>query len=324
MRKKFLKLLRAAAVGAITLFGLTISTAEVSAEQAAAQHYRQLIESGKFYIEYQGNNALAFDGDRRVQYGKSNRVGDQTAFGHNVMIKDGSPVFAGIDVFSSMKDHKNKKLKIAALYQDGKYYQFISNGKALRANAKDVENYSNPDDTFNRSEGWQQVQMALSLPDWLEALTPNNPNLFMNSMLIQFGGYHAVSECVRSDVEQFDGEAHYVDRNGLSRRDVEGKGARTESETFYIDRYVVKLINSEGNVAYQNSYSLYYDGEGKLKYVKMETKNGVKLGWLISIEEFRAEIPSGFFDFPKGCKVYESDSGGMGELLGQPTLVEKH
>lgn len=303
MRNKFLKALRAGMIGTSVLLGLLSSTAEVSAEQAAAEHYRQLIESGRFYIEYQGNNALAFDGDRRVSYAKYQRVGDRIANGINLFYHNASPVYKGINESTFFKDHKENKLKIEALYQNGKYYQFFSNNKALRAEEESLGNLKNPNDTLNQSEGWDQVKMALNLPEFLEALVPNHPQLLMNSILNVFDSNKGcISECVRSDTEQIDGKTFNVDRYVVTRLDI--KTSETSPD--------------------QNSYSFYYDEAGTLKYVKEETRHGHKHGDLISIEEFCEEIPSGFFDFPKGCKVYESDSGGMGDLLGQPTLVEKH
>ena len=275
----------------------------VSAEQAAADKYRRIIESGKFFIEYHSE----------VDKGKKSTI--RGTFEANGVIFGRKLAYNGEDkkVYINKKtggwrslDYVKNPLSAAdifmmkvqylplASYQNGKYYQFYGKNEAIVGDENEfAADYINP------KEGWDNVDFYLKTPDFFDALYPNNENIF--------------SEYVESGKEKIFGKE------------------------FQYDKYIVKRNLKNGKIA-EESYFLYYDETENLKYVKENTTDTAKVimpngmvtkmnkpeGLYLLIENFSSEIHDGFFDFPKGCKVYRMDLGTLEDLLEMPPLAESY
>jgi hypothetical protein len=193
------------------------------------------------------------------------------------------------------------------LYQDGKYYQFYDKDKAIVGYEKDF--YA---DYINPEEHWEFVRSGIALPVFLGALLPNNPNIpSFNGIFYEYSGFKdnhkKISTLIESGTENIFGQ------------------------NFNYDKYTVKFIydtnvkvnkNGEEITDFTQTYIFYYDGNGKLSYVKQCDIDG-KMTY-ISIDEFTENIPTDFFTFPKGCQVYKMDTGTLADLLGVPELVEQY
>ena len=143
------------------LLVLTISTAEVSAEQAAAEQYRQMFRSGNFYVEYQRI-------DHFVDPSDSVRAGIYNAFFERIRT-------------AQKANHPD------AIYRDEKYYRFLTSLKASRdimvgmpswkAVTKSIvlpeAELDSPN--LNPDEEWQYIRSDLALPEELAVLYWNDP-----------------------------------------------------------------------------------------------------------------------------------------------------
>ena len=265
------------------LFGLTISTAEVSAEQAAAQHYRQIFESGNFYVEYETheffkwvwgthnfnqNHILAAKNDKRITTAKKAK-------------------------------HPN------VIYQDGKYYRFLTRLKASRdimigmpsskAVTKSIvlpeAKLDSPN--LNPDEEWQYIRSDLALPDELAVFYWNDP-------------FRA--DEIKSSTPYF---------NGSSTRTV-GK------KDYDCDQYIVDIKSLAGTTIAQDAYNMLYEN-GQLviiqKYFLRDDKE--TLIREINIKSITDQVPDTAFAIKKKFKVYAADTGTLSDLIEQPALVEE-
>lgn len=276
----------------------------VSAEQAAAEQYRQLINSGKFFLEYSIktdlSNADTQTSSTFLQYEKYavQVLGEKIAWG------DGKKM----SYLKKFSFEKQKSLCMPnVLYQDGKCYKFKSLKKATLH-----ENVS-PDN-------------ELTLPAFFSALLPNSHNVSRANPGIS-NQYKEVCTLIESGTENIFGQ------------------------NFSYDKYTLRLFDSDGNELgkftdpktgkkydrdFSSTYTYYYNSSGELKYVKEEgfarlvapkysilnSMSDVEI--YMSIDKFTGEIPTGFFNFPKGCKVYQDNTGTLDELLGNEVLIEQY
>lgn len=324
--RKTLKKIVTATVLAVSVF----STASVSAEQPKADEYRRILNSGKFYIEYghvtdiEYNNtkmakrwskydslsnnanksALAITKSKKILLTKGSRFGDNMAMLKYMSSKN--------KFFKDVTQYMNsKELRKNILYRDNKYYQFWGKNNAFMANEKNLN-----DDTGNIYENWQQAVQLLSLPRFLEALSPD------------------------SDYETADTSYEPVYIKKISAYVESGK-ENILGQDMYFDKYEVKY---DANNGYKWIYYLYYDIDGNLEYIKedqdslaneqikalqeMVKKSPNSIGTVKNtywqIYTITDTIPAGIFDMPKGCKVYSMDTGSLDDLLGEPTLVEQY
>ena len=194
MRKKFLRWLKGALVGVMSvLLGLTISTAEVSAEQAAAEQYRQMFWSGNFYVEYQTYQNFK-----------------DPVWGGNHQIKD-NHIFAGRDGNRVVKHNAKSKLP-EALYQGGKYYLFINQLKGLECRVLNESDLSSPN--LNPSEGWADVRNKLSLPDEFAVFYWDDP--FRAENVKTSAPYFNGSSTRTVDNKEYDCDQYIVDIKSLA------------------------------------------------------------------------------------------------------------
>lgn len=131
----------------------------VSAEQPAAEQYRQMFASGNFYVEYEVADKYSPKKNHLIRAG---RHGQRIA---KVGLKDKYP---------------------SALYRDGKYYRFtkveeetsnifFGSSKSILRNAYVIEKDKLYSPTLAPEEHWQTVQKDLALPETFCVLFPNDP-----------------------------------------------------------------------------------------------------------------------------------------------------
>ena len=138
---------------------LTALALPVSAEQPAAEQYRQMFASGNFYVEYEVADKYNYKKPRIIRAG---RHGQRIA---KVGLKDKYP---------------------SALYRNGKYYRFtkveeessniiMGHTKKLLRNAYVLDEDKLYSPTLDPDEHWQTVRKDLALPEVFCVFFPNDP-----------------------------------------------------------------------------------------------------------------------------------------------------
>ncbi len=284
MRKKFLRWLKAAALGAASvLTALTISTAEVSAEQAAAEQYRQMFRSGNFYVEYE-----------TYSYFKG-VWGERFRQKHNKILagKDGSRVLK-----TKLKDKLPN-----VLYQNGKYYIFTSE-KIIRENPFSLHNptvrtylvlpeadLKSPN--LNPAEGWTNVRNELALPD---------------EIAVFFWDDSFRAESIKTSAPYF---------NESTTRTVDKKN-------YDCDRYIVDIKSLAGTTIAQEAYDMLYENGRLAIIQKYFLRNGEETMLnTMTIKAITSDVPADAFAIKKKVKVYSADKGTMSDLIRQPAFVEE-
>lgn len=342
---------RAAAVLAATVVAANVFLPTAAlAEQAKAQEYRGIIQSGKFRIEYgtefyfsnpkaqkmyaQHHNInsvgiLLIDGDKRAYYAKGSRLGDTTA-----MANRDKPFFK--KAYENSKLDKNK-MYLNILYRDNKCYQLFGKNEAL---VTSVDNLSSLES--NMKENWATMKMYVGLPSCFRALLPNSP------YYMQAGYVNPVSPNLLSDMK-------------YKSEFIESGQATVHGQSMNYDKYTVTFdIPGATNVSggTETNYYYYYDNSGNLKYIKEEqvyseeqkkqieqsveesknrlaalhARGGKKANdstptrpeVLIRIDNISNDVQPNLFDFPVGLTVYAADSGSLEDLIGEPVVVEKY
>lgn len=146
--------------------GLTLCALATSAfaEQTKVEEYRKILQSGKYYIEYEIDDMLE----------------------KNLAVKDGVRMDYTINKGSISVPIVPFGLKIkttnkvpSVLYKDGKYYQFKNKTTATMATEAHLA-----DPNLDPNEGWSTVKQRLALPEELAILVPDEPfNQHMNGAL---------------------------------------------------------------------------------------------------------------------------------------------
>ena len=131
----------------------------------------------------------------------------------------------------------------------------------------------------------------------------------------------------------------YINKKTGGRRSLDYvKNPLGTADIFMMKVHYLPLASYQNGKIAEESYFLYYDETKNLKYVKENTTDTAKIiapngmvtkmakpdGLYLLIENFSSDIPVGFFDFPKGCKVYRMDLGTIEDLLEMPPLVESY
>lgn len=301
---------------------LTALTLPASAEQPAAEEYRQMFRSGNFYVECQmfrpgvGGGWIIggdkFSSVKMVFAGQNGRrMYRATSAGtmNSNVSRDGFDSInrSLLNVYSTPnqrafqhEDFKTKKWP-DVMYKDGKYYRFSTSGLALRGISswmgcsKDVSAVvlSEKDlnlPTLNPYDEWNFIREDLSLPDELAIFYWDEPFR-----------------------DNFTAAPKY---NGSSRRTVDDK-------EYDCDQYLTEIKSVSGSVIAQEAYNALYDG-GKLvrvqRYILYDGKE-IYVQELV-VKNLTATVPKEAFAIGKAIKVYAADKGDMKDLLEQPELVE--
>lgn len=133
-------------IAAIFFIGANFVTA--SAEQPAAETYRQMFRAGNFYLEFAdkwGVRILAGKDGQRME-----RMRYDIESGNMRWLNPLAEIFAG----------ENKSPEV--LYRDGKFYHFVEKEKANVCDEKDLDN-----ENLDPRQGWNKIAHKLALPDEL-------------------------------------------------------------------------------------------------------------------------------------------------------------
>ncbi len=133
---------------AALLFGI-LNFGAANAEQPAAEKYREIFQSGNFYLEFKdkwGERILTAENGVRKE-----RMSYKYERGNMVWLNPLGAIFGG-------KENKNPEI----MYKDGIYFQFIGKNQANYCAAKDINSES-----INPRSGWDKIPQKLALPDEL-------------------------------------------------------------------------------------------------------------------------------------------------------------
>ncbi|MBR2518855.1 MAG: hypothetical protein IKE46_03590 [Selenomonadaceae bacterium] len=269
---------------------LTAINLSASAEQPAAEEYRQMFRSGNFYVEYQKfYGGVAFSS-------KSNRGIDILRERSAYMKKyRGRAIKAGRNGERVTKtDVKNKYPD--ALFQDGKYYRFVvskeessniiigSTTNTLRhAFVLDESRLNDPN--LDPDEKWRSVRSELALPDELAVFCWDEP--FRNN---------------------FTAAPVYVDSSKLT----------IDKKEYDCDRYVADIKSLAGTVIAQEAYNMLYDGGKLVRVQKYFLRDGNEfLNGDLLVHTISATVPDEAFVVKRKFKLYEARKGDMNDLINQ-------
>lgn len=262
---------------AVMTLGILGSSVIVSAEQAKADEYRNILNGNTFCVEYEDKYfkvSIAEQDKKRINY---------RAFS-----------LKGIGGWASLFMGQPKK-EVAAIFIDGRYYQFndyADKKKAIMATRDQIK-----DPCIDPREGWGIVRKTLSLPTALRPVL---------------------------DADRFNDNF-----NSIVKPVYKESGTETDKKnTYEYDRYVSEVKNAAGKVVMEKSYIYYYlNGEiNKIKLVNKMINNGRE----VVEEEIKNvkilnRMPEKIaVEVPKGTKVYSAGLGDMDDLLEQPPLLEEY
>lgn len=269
---------------ALTLALTTLSTSAF-AEQEKAIEYRKILDSGKFFVEYEldyGKKILVAENGKRMDSMIFSKSGNM-ALGIGLSLINPFLAIASLLV-------KNDSITPSTLYQDGKYYQFQGKKRAIMAYWNQLN-----DTNLNPNENWSGVKYRLCIPEELSALSVNDP--FYQEL---FGG--TKPSFVASGNASVDGKECVYDKYRIPTYSAAG--------SVLFDKYY---------------YYYYFNGELKKIYTYMssdgETESLVRT---LKINKLQAEIPDNALKIPNGCKVYAAGIGDMNDLIEEPVLVESY
>lgn len=314
-----------------------ISLPYANAEHKSADTYRQLILSGKFYIEY-GVATMPSSSKVNKYYQEMDK------YRNRILAVNGNQRV-------SLQNRSGKGFAPSILERDGKYYNFAS----IRSHRNNLTSKSTKEATMitkeqltsgavDTMEMWPQSISALYVPKIFIALLPN-----YNGEFDQF------SASMSGGAVQVNANANQTSKGKIKSECIESGTTTLFNQKFNYDKY--KVTNSAYGTAYYDTYILYYDGAGNLAYAETipfhETVDGksrvgaamMPNGVVVTdpealkeLEKSRSslpkqyihftkisdEIPPNIFDIPKGYKVYAADSASLEDLLGEKVLVEQY
>lgn len=260
-------------------------TASAFAEQPEAAKYREILQSGKYYVEYELNYAkkiLAVQDNKRMDYTVYKSNGNMFASMGLAMI---NPFLALGSLFI-----KNENKVPTAYYEAGKFYQFDSKKKATMA----IWNQLN-DPNLDPKSNWSSVKMKLALPVELAVFAPND--MFQE-------------EVADSDTPVF------IESGSASIK---------EKEFIYDKYSSSVRSHTGNILFSKNYYFYYNEGELKyIKTFMYDSEAGEQEIQTIDIKKITQELPENILKIPTGCKVYAAGVGDMNDLLDKPVLVEEY
>ena len=268
---------------AMTL-ALCTFTCSAFAEQAAAEKYRNILQSGKYYVEYEFDTVkqtLAVADNKRMNYTVYKNKGNSgLAMGLGLI----NPLFAiGALLGGGSKNP-------TAYYEDGKYYQFSGKKKAMLATEQQLD-----DPNIDPTEGWGAVKYNLALPEELAVFAPND-------MFYQATNGAGQPAFVESGTTVVKDKTLIYDKYSYSVKSMTGK--ELYAKNFY-------MYYKEGELDKIMTYVSYRGGQEELIRV-------------VEIKEITDVLPENALKMPEGCKVYAVGLGDMNDLLDQPVQVETY
>lgn len=267
--------------------GLTLCAfaSTAGAEQPKAQEYRDILNGGTYYLEYELDDVI-----------KNLAVKDHRRMDYTTLKSDGLMGLSGLSVLNPFKVLSklaaNDKRNPSAFYEYGKFYQFTGKKTARMA----IWNQLN-DPNIDPAENWNTVKQKLSLPEELAILGNRdeyNENIFINGS--------TVPTFEESGVAVVNGKEMEYDKYVSAIKSKTGKVIMDKSFFFY-----------------------YANGELKNIKTFIKPYNGLEMiSQTIVLKKLTKEIPEDALVMPVGTKVYAAGIGDMDDLLNTPALVEDY
>lgn len=148
------------AASLLTALALTGVPSDSSAEQAAAEQYRQMFRAEEFYLEYK-------DLDQPKAKVKMIAAYDQKRMERAMYpTPKWMNVFNPLSALFSRSDNKYPDV----LNKDGKYYQFLESDRAIELDEARVD-----DENLDPRQGWSDISQKLAVPIELAVFYWNDP-----------------------------------------------------------------------------------------------------------------------------------------------------
>lgn len=258
------------------------------AENPKAQELRELIQSNKYYVEYEVNKkedkrALAVDGDKRKSFDCEGRRSDT--------LLRFIPI-VGLFAKGSLK------LMPEILYDQNNYYQFLSKKKILKASAEDLQ-----DPYLDPNQEWSTAPKRIILPEEFGMFTGDDEIKFVES-----------GTFIDSDKKQVSFDKYFK-----AIRNV--KGANLAKKVYLV------CYNDKGEPSKILTLTVDWDEDaGQIFATEVGKKPADRIYDIqeIKINKFTGELPTDVMVFATGTKVYGPGLGNMDELLDAPPLLEEH
>ena len=282
----------------------------MSAEQAAAETYRQMFKTGNFYVEFQIEvtkdlREEPFEGyggysgipktfqrvSKKFNPAKKNLFQKIGSIPLNLSSKTKTEfqVLAGKNgarVFRESATAKNPEV----LYKNGEYYNFFRDPIEQKPNKFTRRMLILSEEQLNSNvlepeEGWQDIRTELALPDELAIFYWNEPYREQDS------GW---------------GEPVYIE--SLQRE--------LNKKSYTCDKYASDVKTLDGATIAQEVYYAFYDAGKLIAVQKYFLRNGKeKLIETVNVKNITSQVPDTAFAIDKVTKVYKPRNGDMNDLL---------
>lgn len=258
------------------------------AENPKAQELRELIQSNKYYVEYEVNRkedkrALAVDGDKRKSFDCEGRRGET--------LLRFIPI-VGLFAKGSLK------LSPEILYDSGNYYQFLSKKKTLKASDEELQ-----DPYLDPNQEWNTAPKRIVLPEEFGMFTGDADIHFVESSTLIDGDKKQIS----------------FDKYFKAIRNV--KGANLAKIVYLV------CYDDKGELSKILTLTVDWDDDaGQILETEFGKKSADRIYDIqeIKINKFTGELPADVMKFAEGTQIYGPGLGNMDELLDAPPLLEQH
>ena len=269
-------------VGAALLLG-TMLTATASAEQPAAQQYRDMIQKRDFAVQYteNGHNYIyAMQGSKIVNRQQIRRHRAAKSVGQGL-----TALASAIISHAQMED----AWICAACADDKGYYRRFTEGSE---NEYEYDSFLpkkvNPSQLEDNEENWPETIDMLRVPAFLAVFAGKQVSLPASMSPIRF----------------------------------QGSSSKTENNTAYVcDRYVSQVKNAQGGNHGQVVYDVWYQGD-KLQriqssYVAPDGKESIlDAAYITSLQNATPDALQ-----LENVRVYEAEIGTVQEVYGETTYM---
>ena len=325
-------------LAALALAVSTLATATAGAEHPSAEQYRQILQSGNFYLEYetvgdtQNNlqNLMPGQGTVDVLASESGRrMASTIALEHKKKTGWGSRLL-GIDVGDSKVVTKRGEKVPNTLYMNGNYYIFHPEGVSPSTSMTDIRSFMEQvagkkkkqeaqvcsatqlnAPALDRSEGWEDVREHLALPDALSIFANNDSYQDKKGRMRLSVSYSGILLPLAS----------YYDDNVPPKTApvfVESRKVTIDKKEYDCDRYASDFRTVGGTVVAQVLYDAVYDEEGKLTKIQRYFSRHGKTESLgaVLVLELTSQLPEdAFFISAEPMKVYAAGMGDANDFL---------
>ena len=281
--RKFLSVL-----ATITISSMYFFTATVYAENSKAQELRDLINSNKYYVEYEVNKkedkrALAVDGNKRKSFDCEGR--------RSASILRFVPI---VGMFAK----GDLKLSPEVFYDSNNYYQFIAKKVIIKATPEELQ-----DPYLNPAQDWNTVHKRIVLPEEFGMFTGDETIKFVESGTTTDNGKKTIS------FDKYLKTIHNVKGANLAKR-----------------VYLVYYDEKNNPIKILTLTVDWDEDDTKILADELPKKVTERVYDIqeIKINKFTKELPADVMKFPEGSKVYGPGLGNMDELLDSAPLLEQH